>query len=73
MAKRKALTSRQKQALCNLRNGRVSSYGLRGQSEFGGHERTLWSLRQLGFITSDGENAITPLGREAVKDCGGTR
>ncbi len=58
------LTPRQRQTLTNLLEGRVSSAGLRGQSEFGGHERTKWSLRQQGLINYDDE--LTEKGRALI-------
>lgn len=58
------LTPRQRQTLTNLLEGRLSSAGLRGQSEFGGHERTKWSLRQAGLIDYDDE--LTEKGRAII-------
>lgn len=61
---REKLTFNQERALRNLAEGRESSYGCRGQSEFGGHERVMWSLRRRGLV-EDGE--ITDSGRAALR------
>lgn len=64
MIKPAPLTRRQRQTLENLQAGRPSSFGLRGQSEHGGHERVRWSLRQRGLL--DSSNQITRLGLDAI-------
>lgn len=59
------LTPAQLRTLTNVRAGRRSTYGLSGQSQFGGHQKTLLSLRCRDLL--DRDNQITKLGCQALE------
>lgn len=60
----KPLTAPQLRVLRNLMAGRDASHGLRGRSQFGGLNGTLFSLHQRKLI--DRENQVTQAGYKAV-------
>ena len=65
----KRLTYAQQRVLENLRDGKLASAGISGQSAFGGLTRTLWSLRRAKLITLD-ERRLEPAlsyAKEAVR------
>jgi len=59
------LSRAQLRTLQNLRDGRPSWYGLHGQSQMGGHQATLLSLRRRDFL--DINNKITKQGLQALE------
>lgn len=48
-----------KRALLNLLAGRSSDDGLRGRSQFGGHNATIRALSRMGLVLTHHETGIT--------------
>ena len=65
MSRSLKMTAAQSRVLQNLVDGRRATYGLSGQSEYGGFAATLASLIRRGWI-ENGE--ITEAGRQALTD-----